>query len=186
MCTPAARPPGPPPVRLPAARCPSTPWSSRAGGPVPWRQVLCAAMQTDGLHLVTMGDIPRASTTLAEAFHDDPIKCFLTGLDEVPVSTSLPFFRAFLKMQIPHGLTFATPDFESVSVWAPPGHWKVPVSQVARNMPTFLKLYKRRIIQNLQVLGDIERKHPKEPHFYLEFVGTAPAAQGKGMGTKVI
>ena len=36
------------------------------------------------------------------------------------------------------------------------------------------------------MLNDIERKHPKEPHYYLEFVGTTPAAQGTGMGTKVI
>ena len=139
-----------------------------------------------GLRQVTMEQIPAASATLAEAFQDDPIKCFLTGLGEVPVATSLPFFRAFLKMQIPHGLTFATPGFEAVSVWAPSEHWKVPVSQIARNMPTFLRLYKQRILQNLLVLNDIERKHPNEPHYYLEFVGTTPAAQGKGMGSRVI
>jgi ribosomal protein S18 acetylase RimI-like enzyme len=140
----------------------------------------------DRLRQVTMADIPAASVTLAEAFRDDPIKCFLTGSTEVPVATSLPFFRAFLKMQIPHGLTFATPGLESVAVWAPPEHWKVPVSQIARNMPTFLRLYRKRILQNLLVLNDMERKHPKEPHYYLEFVGTTPAAQGKGMGSRVI
>ena len=140
----------------------------------------------DGVRQVTLDDIPAASTTLAEAFHDDPIKCFLTGRDHVPVATSLPFFRVFLKMQVPHGLTFATPGFESVSVWAPPDHWKVPFSQIARNTPTFLKLYTWRFVPNLMVLADIERRHPKEPHYYLEFVGTSPAAQGTGMGTKVI
>jgi ribosomal protein S18 acetylase RimI-like enzyme len=102
------------------------------------------------------------------------------------VATSLPFFRVFLRMQVPHGLTFATPGFESVSVWAPPDHWKVPVSQILRNTPTFLKLYKLRFVPNLVVLADIEKHHPKEPHYYLEFVGTTPAAQGKGMGSKVI
>ena len=34
--------------------------------------------------------------------------------------------------------------------------------------------------------ADIEKRHPREPHYYLEFVGTGPAAQGKGMGTRVI
>jgi len=143
-------------------------------------------MSEPGLRQLTENDIPAAAHTLAEAFHDDPIKCFLVGVEEVPVATSLPFFRAFLKMQIPHGLTFATPGFESVSVWAPPDHWKVPVTQIAKNMPTFLRLYKTRILQNLLVLNDMERKHPKEPHYYLEFVGTTPAAQGTGMGTRVI
>ena len=102
------------------------------------------------------------------------------------MATSLPFFRVFLKMQIPHGLTFATQGFESVSVWAPPDHWKVPFSQIARNTPTFLKLYKPAVPAEPAGAADIERRHPKEPHYYLEFVGTSPAAQGKGMGTKVI
>ena len=145
-----------------------------------------AASGFEGVRQVTLDDVPTASTTLAEAFQDDPIKCFLVGRDEVPVATSRPFFRAFLRMQIPHGLTFATPGFESVSVWAPPDHWKVPFTQIARNTPTFLKLYKWRFGPNLLVLGDMERKHPHDPHYYLEFVGTSPASQGKGMGTKVI
>jgi GNAT superfamily N-acetyltransferase len=145
-----------------------------------------SATDGGGLRQVTMDDIPAASTTLAEAFHDDPIKCFLVGREEVPVPTSLPFFRAFLRMQIPHGLTFATAGFESVSVWAPPGHWKVPIGQIARNTPTFLRLYKWRFAPNLLVLSDMERRHPTDPHYYLEFVGTTPAAQGKGMGTAVI
>jgi ribosomal protein S18 acetylase RimI-like enzyme len=140
----------------------------------------------EGLHPVIGADVARASTTLAEAFVDDPVKCFLVGRDEVPVATSQPFFNVFLRMQIPHGLTFATPGFESVAVWAPPGQWKVPVSQIVRNSPTFLKLYKWRFVPNLVVLSDIEKQHPREPHYYLEFVGTKPAAQGKGMGTKLI
>ena len=138
----------------------------------------------ESIRQVTNGDIPGAATTLAEAFVDDPIKCYLVGRDEVPVATSVPFFKAFLKMQVPHGLTWMTRGFEAVSVWAPPDHWKVPTVQIARNMPTFLWLYRTRILQNLLVLNDIERRHPKEPHYYLEFVGTTPAAQGQGMGVE--
>jgi ribosomal protein S18 acetylase RimI-like enzyme len=140
----------------------------------------------ESIRQVTVGDIPGAAATLAEAFVDDPIKCYLVGRDHVPASTSVPFFKAFLRMQVPHGLTWMTRGFESVSVWAPPDHWKVPTLAIARNMPTFLWLYRTRILQNLLVLNDMERRHPKEPHYYLEFVGTTPAAQGQGMGSKVI
>ena len=36
------------------------------------------------------------------------------------------------------------------------------------------------------MLGDLEKLHPSEPHYYLEFIGTDPAHQGKGMGTQLI
>jgi len=38
------------------------------------------------VHSVIGADVARASTTLAEAFVDDPVKCFLVGRDEVPVA----------------------------------------------------------------------------------------------------
>ena len=58
-------------------------------------------MSEPGLRQLTESDIPAAAHTLAEAFHDDPIKCFLVGVDEVPVATSLPFFRAWLMWRTP-------------------------------------------------------------------------------------
>jgi GNAT superfamily N-acetyltransferase len=49
-----------------------------------------------------------------------------------------------------------------------------------------LKLYGTRFIPNLSVLTDIEKLHPSEPHYYLEFIGTDPAHQGKGLGRVVV
>ncbi len=139
-----------------------------------------------GLRTVTSGDVRRAATTLAEAFTDDPVKLFLTGGREMPVSAGAAFFNAFLSIAQRHDMTFATPGYEAVAVWAPPGGWKVPLSQVLRRSPTFLRLYGRRTLRNLLVLGDLERRHPTEPHYYLEFIGTAPAEQGRGHGTRLI
>jgi GNAT superfamily N-acetyltransferase len=36
------------------------------------------------------------------------------------------------------------------------------------------------------VMDRIEKVHPREPHFYLQAVGTDPAKQGKGYGGVVI
>jgi ribosomal protein S18 acetylase RimI-like enzyme len=138
------------------------------------------------LHRVTAAEIPIAAITLAEAFVADPLKLHLTGGTTVPVAKSLAFFTAFLKMQLGHELVFATPGFEGVAIWAPPDKWKVPYSAILRHSATFIKLYGWRLPRNLRLLDDLERKHPKEPHYYLEFLGTSPAHRGKGIGARLI
>jgi ribosomal protein S18 acetylase RimI-like enzyme len=141
---------------------------------------------SDDLRRITTDDAGLAALTLAEAFVDDPLKLHLTGASVVPVPKSIPFFTAFLRLQLAHQLVFTTQGYEGVAVWAPPDQWKVPFSAILRNTPTFLKLYRRRLFANLRVLGDLERHHPTEPHYYLEFIGTSPIHQGKGFGRLLI
>jgi ribosomal protein S18 acetylase RimI-like enzyme len=138
------------------------------------------------LHAVIAADIPTAAETLAKAFVDDPVKLYLTGGRKLPIAKAMPFFETFLKIQLHHAMVFATPHFEAVAIWAPPGEWKVPFRKIVQNAPTFLKLYGRRILTNVLVLDTLEKRHPHEPHIYLEFIGTAPEHQGKGMGTQLI
>lgn len=128
----------------------------------------------------TPEDIPAISRTLANAFHDDPVKSFLAGGRTLSTDDVRPFFDAFANIQLPHGETYVTPGVEAAAIWAPPGEWKVPFTKVMRYTPRFLKLYGMRFFSNLQVLTDLEKLHPAEPHYYLEFIGTDPAHQGKG------
>jgi len=134
----------------------------------------------------TADDIPPISRTLAKAFANDPVKLFLCGGKELTVETTMPFFTVFQRIQLPHGHVYTTDDHGAAAIWAPPGGWKVPPMQIVRHTPTFLKLYGLRFFGNLGVLSDLERRHPTEPHYYLEFIGTDPAHQGKGLGTALI
>lgn len=134
----------------------------------------------------TSADIDAIAITLSKAFHDDPVKAHLIGGKSVPVEKVKPFFAAFQKIQLPHGHVYTTTGYEAAALWAPPGEWKVPISQVLRHTPTFLKLYGLRFIPNLGVLATLEKAHAEEPHYYLEFIGTDPAHQGKGFGAALI
>ncbi len=140
----------------------------------------------DDLRHVTTAEIPLAALTLAEAFVDDPLMMHLNGGSPVPAARGLPLFTTFLRVQVGRGIVVATPGFEGVAVWSPPDQWKVPFTAILRNAPTFVKLYGWRLAHNLRVLDDLERKHPHEPHYYLEFVGTSPAFRGKGFGRPLI
>ena len=53
-------------------------------------------------------------------------------------------------------------------------------------MPRFARLYGRLVLSNTLLLTDLERGHPKEPHYYLGFIGTAPEHQGQGAATALI
>jgi ribosomal protein S18 acetylase RimI-like enzyme len=141
---------------------------------------------TPGIRQVTAADIDAVALTLAKAFEDDPVKLFLTGGKSLAPERTTPFFTAFQRIQLPHGLVFTTPGLEAASIWAPPGEWKIPITKIVRHSPAFLKLYGVRFFSNLGVLADMEKLHPTEPHYYLEVIGTDPAHQGKGFGSKLM
>lgn len=125
------------------------------------------------------------SRTLAMAFADDPVLGVLFG-GVVPQARATRFFEIMARAQLRHGLVYRTPGNEAAAIWAPPGAWKLPVSQIVKNAPAFVRVFGRRMLPNLGVLNLLEKAHPHEPHYYLEFIGTDPTQQGKGMGSHLI
>ena len=126
------------------------------------------------------------ATTLAKAFHDDPIFLHMLRADTLAEDKAIRFFMPFLAIQEAHGHVYTTAGREGVAIWAPPGEWKVPLSGIVRFAPTFLRVFGLRLPASLALLSRLEAKHPKEPHWYLEFIGTDPAHQGKGAGTALM
>ena len=132
------------------------------------------------VRLATRADLPAIAATLAEAFVDDPVKQHLTGVSHVPPSRSLPFFDAFTRMQMPKGHVYVAEvdgDVRGAALWSPPGQWRVPTGSILRWGPRFVRMYGRRFPANLNVLKTVEKHHPHEPHYYLEFLGVHPAGR---------
>lgn len=141
------------------------------------------------VRLATRADLPAIAATLAEAFVDDPVKRHLTGVAHVPPSRSIPFFDAFTRIQMPKGHVYVA-EVDGVvrgaALWSPPGQWRVPTGAILRWGPRFVRMYGRRFPANLNVLKTVEKHHPHEPHYYLEFLGVHPAAQGQGLGKLLV
>jgi GNAT superfamily N-acetyltransferase len=135
----------------------------------------------------TAADADAAAATLARAFADDPLICFLLR-DEVRRPAAMPkLFKLLFKLGLPHGACDVTTGYESVALWRPPGAWHIPFHQYITNGAAFVDIFG--LGGAMQVMGAmdvIEKRHPREPHWYLQAIGTDPARQGKGYGGVVM
>jgi ribosomal protein S18 acetylase RimI-like enzyme len=137
--------------------------------------------------VATASDAEAAAATLARAFHDDPLICFLLN-DEATRGAKMPrLFRLLFKLGLPHGCCDVTSACEAVALWRPPGAWDIPFHQYVANGAEFVGLFGLggglRVMSMMDV---VEKRHPHEPHYYLQAIGTDTARQGKGYGGVVI
>ncbi len=132
-------------------------------------------------------DADEVAATLARAFHDDPLICFLLP-DEASRPQKMPrLFRLLFKLGLPHGCCDVTSGYEAVALWRPPGAWHIPFYQYITNGAAFLGLFGFSGARQVTYVMDIiEKQHPREPHYYLQAIGTDTAKQGKGYGGVVI
>jgi len=131
-------------------------------------------------------DAPKLSETLARAFFDDPMICFVLN-DEGTRTRKMPrLFRLLFKLGLPHGACDVTNGYEAVALWRPPGKWHVPLYQYITNGREFLGLFGTGGLRVMSIMDTVESQHPKEPHYYLQAIGTDPAKQGKGYGGVVM
>jgi GNAT superfamily N-acetyltransferase len=135
----------------------------------------------------TTADADAAAATLARAFHDDPLICFLLR-DEAKRPAAMPrLFKLLFKLGLPHGACDVTSGIEAVALWRPPGAWHIPFHQYITNGADFIGIFG--LGGAMQVMGAmdvIEKRHPHEPHWYLQAIGTDTAKQGKGYGGVVM
>ena len=134
----------------------------------------------------TWADSGFVSEMMARAFMDDPlIGHFLP--EPVRRRRNLSrVFRLLLKMGLPYRACYTTSGFEAAAFWRPPNGWHVPFWQYIVNGPEMLGIFGRGALQVMTAMDVIEKRHPKEPHWYLQAIGTDPAKQGKGYGSLVM
>ena len=132
-------------------------------------------------------DVEPGSETLARAFADDPLMCFLLR-DEASRPAKMPkLFKLLFKLGLPYGRCDVTSDYGAVALWRPPGKWEIPYWQYITNGAAFLDIFGFAGARQVTFVMDIiEKRHPHEPHFYLQAIGTDPDKQGKGYGGVVM
>jgi GNAT superfamily N-acetyltransferase len=139
------------------------------------------------VRLATAADGPAISAAMSHAFADDPIWRWLVPSDIRWDKGSPGFFSADFGNRMRLGHVYTIDGGIGAAQWHPPGHWKPTVGDLARQMPSALKLFHGDIVSALKYLARMEKKHPHEPdHWYLAVLGTEPEHQGKGIGSALL
>jgi GNAT superfamily N-acetyltransferase len=132
-------------------------------------------------------DVPALEDVLQAAFWDDPVTVFLFPDERSRSRRSALLFRALLRHHyLPMRTVWTTSDQAGAAMWAPPGHWRLTTAEIARALPTALRGLGRNLALSMQFLGEIDRHHPDEPHWYLGVLGTDPPRQGRGIGSALL
>ncbi len=139
------------------------------------------------VRIAVAGDRTALAATLAEAFGEDPVWCWMVppmGRHE----RLERIFGALLRYAIPRGHVYTTADRPAVTMWAPPRQWQLPTAAVARAALPLLRATGSRLPRLLGRMGEIDRLHERQPpeHWYLEFIGTTDAARGTGLGSLLL
>lgn len=123
---------------------------------------------------------------LAAAFIDDPELAWTFPDAAARPARLLRFFKLIIDAGVPLPLAqlACTPDGSiiGVALWRPPGKWALPKASLIANLPRLLTTFGTALPRALGQMTAMEKQHDNRPHWYLQYIGVAPRAQGQGLG----
>jgi ribosomal protein S18 acetylase RimI-like enzyme len=135
----------------------------------------------------TPAEVTPLAQALAAAFEHDPVWSWVLAKMPDRRRRLERFFALELEHVIlPVGDAYTTDDHVGGCLVTPPDRWRLPISQQARQFPTFARILGRRLPRAFGLLTKMETKHLREPHYYVAYVGVAPAHQGQGIGAGLL
>ena len=137
----------------------------------------------------TAADLDEVMRTLSDAFAVDPHLDWFMRADPKRDAARLAFFR----LLVPEGLASGRIDRPggggAAAIWMP-SEWLAPqpLSAELRMLPTMLGATGwSRFGRLMAIRADMDAHHPTDRrHAYLWFLGVAPAAQGRGVGSALL
>ena len=124
---------------------------------------------------------------LARAFADDPVMRWLLPAARARTDR-LPrlFTLELLQFYLPKDEVYTTRDLSGGALWAPPGGWRTPLTNLLRAAPRLAWTLRGNVPTAVQCVSAIERLHPTEAHWYLAVVGTEPGRRRQGIGSALL
>lgn len=139
------------------------------------------------LRAATPSDVGALSRALAAAFEDDPIFGWLLPDQGRRYDRLVRFFALEVgDVVLPSGSAWMSLDGSGACLELPPGGWRMPLRAQAFHAPGFAAVFGRSLPRALITITKMERRHLREPHRYVPYVGVAPEGQGAGLGTRLL
>jgi GNAT superfamily N-acetyltransferase len=135
---------------------------------------------------------PEILAVTARAFWDDPLSDFFSR-DLLHEHQVLPrFFAAVLDDLQGDGRVVNVAEHHgrprAIAGWLKPGAYPRPTGQEIRHnaRSAWSLLRGRRRLQAARLFFEVDKHHPKEPHWHLALLATDPSAQGHGLGSALL
>jgi ribosomal protein S18 acetylase RimI-like enzyme len=131
-------------------------------------------------------DLAELEATFVDAFAEDPVTCWMFPDPASRPAKSAAFMRVMLEIGFPHGHVYAVgPHNDAAAIWCPPDVELFDDQAVSQLWPVLQETLGDRVEEVTSGLMQITAAHPDDrgPHFYLNELGTARAAQSMGLGS---
>jgi ribosomal protein S18 acetylase RimI-like enzyme len=128
-----------------------------------------------------------AAETLALAFQDDPVFCWMLPDAERRRARLPRLFALLFEAETTQGRILKSARGEAISFWRPPGKAGTPAADIVRNAWPLARIFGLGVGRALAVSNVIEAHFPKDtPFWYAHFVAVRPDAQGHGWGAALV
>jgi ribosomal protein S18 acetylase RimI-like enzyme len=153
-----------------------------------WRGDTVSGLRTVEVRAAAADEVPKVAAAFAAAFVDDPVFRFLRPGGLRPEARLRTTFVVELKLYVLRngGTVWTTPGHDGAVAVLPPGAWELPKSMTGREALQWLWAFGTRLPRASKVQRSMEKRHPREPHFYIRTIGVRPALQGRGLGSMLM
>lgn len=137
--------------------------------------------------IATREAVPAIGATLARALADDPGWIHLFPDAAIRVRDMTAMLRLMVgAAYVGLDATWQVGAADAAAVWTPPGRRHVPWTTQLAVAPRLAWRLRSRALRGIRMFAAMERKAPREPHYYLAILGVAPEHQGRGLGLRAI
>lgn len=125
---------------------------------------------------------------LADAFINDPVFTWLLpGNLRLKQRLRTMFAAEMRQYVLPNGGTvWTTSGYDGAVTELPPGAWEMPKSATGKEALRWMWAFGTRLALAMRVQQATEKRHLREPHFYVRTVGVRTALQGQGVGSALM
>lgn len=137
----------------------------------------------------TPGDIEPMALSMARAFLDDPLISWVMPDEATRLDVQRRLYRTMFRdlVRTRYGELLTTHDTVGAAIWMRPGKPKPPASSTARLVATMVRNARQvKIARYAAAMQAIEKRHPRQPHWYLSGIGTDPDFQRQGVATALM
>jgi ribosomal protein S18 acetylase RimI-like enzyme len=132
------------------------------------------------------GEYGSLKVALGAAFFEDPIFGWLIGRGSSRQARLERYFALQLAHAFADGCVSTSDGLQGAALCMPPGHWRLPPQLMIANGAGFTRVFGARLPRAIGLLAAIERRHPRDAHYYFANIGVAPEAQGQGLGSRLM